>query len=204
MTAVTGIRGLRRDRPGQKHLGSPEVVGPLAQGLFESIGSGRQTSSAWVAHTACGAWAQDTRVLARVARWHRCQNSDGDEGTETDHRRPHERVLPHEQTQRRAQEETSMQCKATNRQGKRCGRHAIAGGFVCNLHGGNAPQVKAKAQLRLMALVDPSITRLNEIITKSKHHPSVVSACKDILDRAGFRPADKLQLQAAVQVLEAK
>ena len=95
-----------------------------------------------------------------------------------------------------------MQCKATNRQGKRCGRSAIRGGRVCNLHGGSAPQVKAKAQLRLMALVDPSITRLNKIITKSKHHPSVVSACKDILDRAGFKPTGKLQLQTQLQVLD--
>ena len=95
-----------------------------------------------------------------------------------------------------------MQCKATNREGGRCGRHAIAGGFVCNLHGGSAPQVLAAAKLRLAGLVDPSIDALTRIIKTSKHHPSVVSAAKDLLDRAGLKPADKLQLEAGIHVAD--
>lgn len=41
------------------------------------------------------------------------------------------------------------QCKATNRQGNRCGRSAVPGATVCNMHGGKAPQVQAKAAERL-------------------------------------------------------
>ena len=43
---------------------------------------------------------------------------------------------------------------------------------------------------------------MTKIIKTSKHHPSVVSAAKDLLDRAGLKPADKLQLEAAVQVYD--
>lgn len=42
------------------------------------------------------------------------------------------------------------QCKATNRQGNRCGRSAVPGATVCNMHGGKAPQVQAKAAERVL------------------------------------------------------
>ena len=73
---------------------------------------------------------------------------------------------------------------------------------MCRSHGAGAPQVIAKAKLRLLAAVDPTIDRLIKVTETSKHDPSVVSACKDILDRAGLKPADKLQLEAAVQVYD--
>lgn len=47
------------------------------------------------------------------------------------------------------------QCTAKNRKGNRCGGPAIPGGTVCRLHGGAAPQVRAKAQERLADLIDP-------------------------------------------------
>lgn len=43
----------------------------------------------------------------------------------------------------------SRRCKAHNRRGERCGRAAIRGGFVCHVHGGGSPAVKAKALERL-------------------------------------------------------
>lgn len=42
-----------------------------------------------------------------------------------------------------------MQCTATaHSTQQRCGRRAIAGGNVCQVHGGSAPQVKAHAAVR--------------------------------------------------------
>jgi hypothetical protein len=74
-------------------------------------------------------------------------------------------------------------CTATNRQGKRCGKWPIPGGMVCRMHGGAAPQVQAKADERLRALVHPAITRLAELIDQ-KEFPSVaIAAVKDALDR---------------------
>jgi hypothetical protein len=84
-------------------------------------------------------------------------------------------------------------CKAkANSTGKRCARSAIAGAVVCRVHGGAAPQVKAKALERIKALVDPAIDRLDATI-RDKDHPQSVLASRDILDRAGHKPVDKVE-----------
>ena len=96
-----------------------------------------------------------------------------------------------------------MRCQAQSKQsGNRCKRNAIPGGTVCSMHGGRAPAVIAAAKVRLAALVEPAIKRLEKIIKTGKHDPSAVSAAKDVLDRAGLKPADRLQLEAAVQVFD--
>ena len=48
----------------------------------------------------------------------------------------------------------SRRCKAV-RQGVRCKKAAIRGGFVCATHGGAAPRVKRAAAQRLADLIDP-------------------------------------------------
>src|SRR5881394_455729 len=74
-------------------------------------------------------------------------------------------------------------CKATNRQGKRCGKPPIFGGTVCRKHGGAAPQVQLAAAERLKALELPAIVRLEELM-QQKEFPSVaIAAVKDALDR---------------------
>ena len=40
-------------------------------------------------------------------------------------------------------------CRARRTDGQPCGCWAIRGGFVCRVHGGAAPQVRAKAKVRL-------------------------------------------------------
>lgn len=74
-------------------------------------------------------------------------------------------------------------CTATNRQGKRCGKHAIPGGTVCRMHGGAAPQVKAAALARLMALQHPAIDRLEKLIHQDEYPSTAFAAARDILDR---------------------
>ena len=96
-----------------------------------------------------------------------------------------------------------MQCEATSKQSKkRCRRQAISGGTVCRMHGGGAPQVIAKAKIRLAALVDPALDRLEKIIKTSKHDASGVSAAKDILDRAGLKPKDRLEVSDNLDLVE--
>lgn len=57
--------------------------------------------------------------------------------------------------------DTSRQCKAKSKQsGQRCKRRPIPGGFVCVMHGGKVPQVKAAAEKRqrdmLAEALDPN------------------------------------------------
>jgi hypothetical protein len=51
------------------------------------------------------------------------------------------------------------------------------------MHGGKAPQVKAKAQERLAALVNPAIDQLKKLLTANSEMVSLL-AVKDLLDRA--------------------
>ena len=96
-----------------------------------------------------------------------------------------------------------MQCKAKSKQSQqRCKRHAIAGGTVCAIHGGKASQVIAAARLRLAALVDPAIARLEKVIKDPEHEASAVRAAKDVLDRAGLKPTDTLEIEGDTEVYD--
>lgn len=85
-------------------------------------------------------------------------------------------------------------CSATNRQGKRCGKWAIPGGTVCVMHGGKAPQVKAKADSRLAELVPPAIQALQELIAGATPDIARLKAVEAVLDRAGYAITRKHEL----------
>lgn len=91
----------------------------------------------------------------------------------------------------------SRKCTATRRSGTRCTNWAILGGTVCRMHGGGAPQVKAKAAERLRALVDPAITVLQEILADTAH-PQRLAAAREVLERDGHIGANKLQVEATI------
>ena len=77
----------------------------------------------------------------------------------------------------------------------RCKRPAILGGSrVCYIHGGAAPQVRLAAKERLAELVDPAIDRLRELILQTEFPSTAYAAVKDVLDRTGFKPEDKMNL----------
>jgi hypothetical protein len=77
------------------------------------------------------------------------------------------------------------QCTAVKKTGVRCKKYAIKGGFVCPTHGGSAPQVRAKANKRLLALVEPSLIRLGDLVQQSEHMPTALGAIRTVLERAG-------------------
>ena len=76
----------------------------------------------------------------------------------------------------------------------RCENDALDGAQVCRHHGGQLSTVRLSAKQRLAALVDPSIDRMQKVITKGKHDPSAIAAAKDILDRNGFKVIDKIEI----------
>jgi hypothetical protein len=53
-----------------------------------------------------------------------------------------------------------VRCKATNRWGEPCKNWAMKGAVVCNKHGGMAPQVKRRAQERIMMAQDDAASLL--------------------------------------------
>lgn len=81
----------------------------------------------------------------------------------------------------------SKKCRATSkRSGKQCGKWAMPGGFVCEFHGGKAPQVKAKAEQRLREMVDPMISRLHDLAMQTDNLKVASDCVRDALDRAGI------------------
>jgi len=64
------------------------------------------------------------------------------------------------------------------------------------MHGGAAPQVKNAARLRLLAMVDPALAALSEIVSDPDPmaRQQRLAAAKDILDRAGYKATDTLQV----------
>ena len=78
-------------------------------------------------------------------------------------------------------------CHGHNRNGDPCRRPPIQGATVCRAHGGAAPQVKAKAQRRLMEKVPKMLRMLNTIASNEDVAPAVrLAAIRDWLDRAGI------------------
>lgn len=77
-------------------------------------------------------------------------------------------------------------CRATSSTtGNPCGRWSIPGGTVCKHHGGAAGQVRRKAALRLLELVEPAIARLKEEMDTAEKSADRLRAADSILDRAG-------------------
>lgn len=60
---------------------------------------------------------------------------------------------------------------------------AIAGGTVCRMHGGSAPQVKEAALQRLMREQIPSINRMIQLRDQTEYPSTAFAASRDILDR---------------------
>jgi hypothetical protein len=64
---------------------------------------------------------------------------------------------------------------------------AMLGGNVRYHHGGNAPQVKAKAQRRLQQAADSLVQRLlGFVLDGDVADPVALQAIRDALDRAGL------------------
>lgn len=84
--------------------------------------------------------------------------------------------------------------------GQRCQNAAIKGGKVCPAHGGSAIQVRQKAQERLLAMADPALNALVEIVTNGdeKLTGTRLAAARDILDRIGLSATQKVETEVTV------
>ena len=84
-------------------------------------------------------------------------------------------------------------CTAHNRQGQPCGRHAMTGTHVCDMHGGKLPQVQNKIRERILAAADPALGEMIRLARKARNEAVRRQAAADLLDRAGYKPSDKVE-----------
>jgi len=88
-----------------------------------------------------------------------------------------------------------LQCTAKSKTtGKQCRNIPITGGTVCVSHGGSIPAVKAAAQRKMIALLDPALAVLYKSLYECPEWPSRIRAALGILDRAGLGPGSTLTL----------
>lgn len=87
------------------------------------------------------------------------------------------------------------------RNGRRCKKACIPGGTVCNTHGGAAPQVKRRAQLRLLSLVDPALGALARTLGTTQDDGLRVKIAFGILDRTGLGKATDVSADVAKGLL---
>lgn len=69
----------------------------------------------------------------------------------------------------------------------------MRGQRVCKLHGGKSPQALRSAQERLAAMVDPALSALAELVEQAESDVVRLAAIKDVLDRAGYKPKDRVE-----------
>lgn len=68
------------------------------------------------------------------------------------------------------------------------------------MHGGSAPQVRAKAEERIKALAEgPALARIAVLIDKGESDTVRLAAARDILDRAGYGARQRIDVYQHVQ-----
>jgi hypothetical protein len=84
-------------------------------------------------------------------------------------------------------------CTARSKQQhRRCAKIPVAGAYVCEFHGGKAPQVKRAAKLRLEQHLLPIATlRAAELILQTEYPSTAATMINSVWDRTGFEAAHK-------------
>lgn len=78
-------------------------------------------------------------------------------------------------------------CHAVKKNGERCQRWALKGAAVCTHHGAAAPQVRRKAQERILLAAEDAVSQIL-MMMKDTTIPAAVrlAAARDLLDRANI------------------
>lgn len=79
----------------------------------------------------------------------------------------------------------------------------MRGGYVCDTHGGTAPQTRAKAALRLEDLRPRAIQVASELLEAVEYPTVRLGAYRDVLDRCDGRATERVELSGSVVIGEA-
>lgn len=60
-------------------------------------------------------------------------------------------------------------------------------------------ELRRRKRRSISKLVDDAIARQKKILTKSRNDNAAAAVAKDVLDRAGYAPEEKVNIQAAVE-----
>jgi hypothetical protein len=92
------------------------------------------------------------------------------------------------------------QCIAHRKNGDRCKRYASHGTTVCTSHGARAPQVRRKAQQRILEASDKAAAKLIELMSSPKVADNVkLAAARDLLDRANIVGTQQVAIEVGVK-----
>ncbi|WGY04007.1 hypothetical protein QI633_09600 [Nocardioides sp. QY071] len=86
-------------------------------------------------------------------------------------------------------------CTARKRNGDRCSNPPVTGTMVCRMHGAGAPQVKAKANQRLIEMVLPAMRELRRILdSKTASDADKLKAVNMVLQRTGYNERHSIDI----------
>ena len=91
-------------------------------------------------------------------------------------------------------------CHAHNRQGQQCGNLSVPGARVCRMHGGLIPRVQIAAAERIKRMVPSALDTLEDLLSEDQPAAARYASAKDILDRAGYKPTEKLQTEQQLTI----
>lgn len=90
-------------------------------------------------------------------------------------------------------------CSARRRNGSPCGNRPMMGTTVCRMHGGAAPQVRRRAEQRILEASDKAAYTLVQLMQDPNTSDAIkLAAARDLLDRASL--TGKQELSVAVRV----
>ncbi len=95
---------------------------------------------------------------------------------------------------------TRCTAKAKHSQ-RQCCNPAIQGATVCRMHGGSAPQVRAKAEFRVMeayrALQPKAVGVLGTLLEREEYPTVQIAAVREVMDRTEGKPAESVAITGA-------
>lgn len=102
-----------------------------------------------------------------------------------------------------AQHPEVNRCVGHRKNGKQCKKAALRGAHVCAYHGGRAPQVKARAKVRIEEATDKLAGYLLQMAADTNIPEGVrLTAIRDALDRGGLGAKSSMEIEVSAKPFE--